>query len=125
MHPRPGPGLARAQTAAVHLDHRHRRRRRLGRQFAAAVALGLLVPPLGQFGAHFLRQTLDLPAGELHVGGDFQGDGDLLEGSQAAGERDDAFQEDRGVAMAAQVQGRTRRGKKSRRQAGQWAAGSR
>ncbi len=80
---------------------------RHGRQFAAAVALGLLVPPPGQVGAHFLRQTLHVPAGELHVGGDLQGDGDLLEGRQAAGQRDDATQQGRGVAMAVQTQGRT------------------
>ena len=110
MHPRPGPAPPRAQTAAVHFDHRHRRGCRR-RQVAAAVALGLLVPTLGQVGPHLLSQTLHVPAGQPHVSADLQGDGDLLERGQAAGERDDAFQQGRGVAMAVQAQGRTQRGK--------------
>ncbi len=110
MHPRPGPAPPRAQTAAVHFDDRHRRGCRR-RQVAAAVALGLLVPTLGQVGPHLLSQTLDVPAGQPHVGADLQGDGDLLERGQAAGERDDAFQQGRGIAMAVQCRA-GRRGKK-------------
>ncbi len=111
MHPRPGPAPAASPDGRRPLRPLPLAARRRRRQVAAAVAIDLLVPTPGQVGAHFPSQTLNVPAGELHVGGDSQGDGDLLEGSQAAGERDDAFQEGRGVAMAVQAQARTQREK--------------
>jgi hypothetical protein len=108
MHPRPRAALTRTQPAAVHLDDRHGGRLLLlGRQVAAAVTLRLLVTPPCQVVADFLSQTLHMPAGDLHVGADFQSDGHLLKGGQAAGQRDDACKQRGGVTMTVQTQGET------------------
>ncbi len=125
LHAGSGPCLPRAQPSAVGLDDCHRRRCRYAAgQLPAAIGRGLLVPLPRQVGTHLLGQTLDVAAADRHVGGDRQGDADQFKGLESAGERRGCVAGGREYSYGCPGCRAARRGKKSRRQAGQWQTGS-